>query len=105
MINFDLFQVENKQHGLPRIEHLRKVPAKVRFLSVEPLLEDLGTFSLEGISWVIVGGESGSKARIMLPEWVVNVQKQCESAKVSMFFKQYGGRTMDKGAVCWMGLR
>ena len=57
--------VENRKHGLPRIDHLRAAPAAVRFLSIEPLLEDLGTINLSGISWVIVGGESGRYARPM----------------------------------------
>ena len=62
--------VENRKHGLPRIEHLRDAPAAVRFLSVEPLLEDLGAIDLDGIDWVIVGGESGHGARPMDAEWV-----------------------------------
>ena len=59
--------VEDRRYGLPRIEHLRRAPARVRFLSVEPLLEDLGTINLDGIHWVIVGGESGPGARPMAP--------------------------------------
>lgn len=82
--------VENKRHGVPRIEQLRKVNASVRFLSIEPLLEDLGEIFLEGISWVIVGGESGLGARPMRPDWARNVQKQCEKEGVSFFFKQWG---------------
>jgi protein gp37 len=82
--------VENKRHGVPRIEQLRKVNASVRFLSIEPLLEDLGEIFLEGISWVIVGGESGPGARPMRPDWARNVQKQCEKEGVSFFFKQWG---------------
>lgn len=83
--------VENKKHGLPRIDLLRDTPAKVRFLSVEPLLEDLGQMNLKGINWVIVGGESGSGARPMDAEWVRNIRAQCRSAKVAFFFKQWGG--------------
>ena len=83
--------VENKQHGLPRIDLLRSAPAAVRFLSIEPLLEDLGTFSLDGISWAIVGGESGPGARPMAAEWVHNIRRQCKRAKVAFFFKQWGG--------------
>lgn len=83
--------VENREHGLPRIKHLRKVDARIRFLSVEPLLENLGRVNLSDIHWVIVGGESGSKARPMKPEWVENLQKQCETQKVQFFFKQWGG--------------
>lgn len=83
--------VENKQHGIPRIDQLRKVKAHVRFLSIEPLLEDLGSINLSGIHWVIVGGESGPKARLMKPEWVMNIKRQCEEQNVAFFFKQWGG--------------
>jgi protein gp37 len=82
--------VENRKHGLPRIPILRGVNAQVRFLSVEPLLEDLGSFDLSGIHWVIVGGESGKKARPMKPEWVENVKNLCDVADVAFFFKQWG---------------
>lgn len=84
--------VENRRHGLPRIDHLRGVPAAVRFLSVEPLLEDLGDIDLTGIHWVIVGGESGHGARPMAADWVRSLRDQCEAAGVSFFFKQWGGR-------------
>ncbi|HEX6813460.1 MAG TPA: phage Gp37/Gp68 family protein [Planctomycetota bacterium] len=83
--------VENKKHGLPRIEHLRETPAAIRFLSVEPLLEDLGELDLDGIDWVIVGGESGPGARPMHADWVASVQQQCVDAGVPFFFKQWGG--------------
>ncbi len=83
--------VENKKHGLPRIDHLRDSPATVRFLSIEPLLEDLGAIDLTGISWVIVGGESGNGARPMNANWVRNIRDQCEAAEVPFFFKQWGG--------------
>ena len=83
--------VENKKHGLGRITHLQKSPAKVRFLSIEPLLEDLGSFRLTGISWVIVGGESGAGARPMERSWVLSIRNQCRKAKVPFFFKQWGG--------------
>jgi protein gp37 len=83
--------VENKRHGVPRIDHLRKVPAKIRFLSVEPLLEDVGELDLTDIHWVIVGGESGPKARPMKEEWADNVRVQCEEQDVAFFFKQWGG--------------
>lgn len=82
--------VEDQKYGLPRIDYLRQVDAKVRFLSIEPLLEDLGQFDLTGIHWVIVGGESGPKARLMKPEWVENVQAQCDEVNVAFFFKQWG---------------
>ncbi len=74
-----------------RIEKLRKTPARVKFLSVEPLLEDLGLISLHGIDWVIVGGESGPGARAMDPEWVRSLRDQCFSQSVPFFFKQWGG--------------
>jgi len=83
--------VEDKKYGLPRLDALRDTPAAMRFLSVEPLLEDLGEISLGGIDWVIVGGESGHGARPMLKEWVLNIQRQCRTAKVDFFFKQWGG--------------
>jgi protein gp37 len=83
--------VEDRRHGLPRVEHLREAPAAVRFLSVEPLLEDLGVIELTGIGWVIVGGESGPGARPMEREWVVSVRDQCHAAGVPFFFKQWGG--------------
>jgi protein gp37 len=83
--------VENKMHGLPRIEKLRSAKPKVAFLSVEPLLEDLGEMNLRGIHWVIVGGESGPGARPMLEEWVRNVYLQCQFHRVPFFFKQWGG--------------
>jgi protein gp37 len=83
--------VENRRHGLPRVEHLRDADAQMRFLSVEPLLEDLGTLNLSGIHWVIVGGESGPGARSLRKEWVLSVKKQCWKARVPFFFKQWGG--------------
>jgi protein gp37 len=83
--------VENKKHGLPRVAHLRAAAARIRFLSIEPLLEDLGKVPLSGIAWVIVGGESGPGARPMQPEWVVSVRDQCRRARVPFFFKQWGG--------------
>lgn len=83
--------VEDRAYGLPRIDHLRRVKANIRFLSVEPLLEDLGEINLNGIHWVIVGGESGPKARPMQPDWVDNIRQQCDEAGVAFFFKQWGG--------------
>lgn len=82
--------VENRKHGKPRIDHLRRVPASIRFLSIEPLLEDLGELDLADIHWVIVGGESGPKARPMKPEWARQIQRQCAEAGVAYFFKQWG---------------
>lgn len=83
--------VENRKHGIPRIEQLRSTPAAVRFLSIEPLLEDLGSLELHGIDWVIVGGESGPGARPMKRSWVVSIRQQCQEAGVPFFFKQWGG--------------
>lgn len=83
--------VEDRAYGLPRIDHLRRVDAKVRFLSIEPLLEDLGQFDLGGVHWVIVGGESGHKARPMQEAWVENIKHQADQAGVAFFFKQWGG--------------
>jgi protein gp37 len=83
--------VENKKHGLPRIDHLRRAPARVRFLSIEPLLEDVGELDLSGIHWVIVGGESGHGARPIRREWVISILRQCRKQGVQFFFKQWGG--------------
>jgi protein gp37 len=83
--------VEDRRFGLPRLEYLRQVPAQIRFASVEPLLEDLGTLNLRGIHWVIVGGESGPKARPMRQEWVLSIKGQCDRQRTSFFFKQWGG--------------
>lgn len=82
--------VENRRHGVPRIEHLRQVDARVRFLSAEPLLEDLGEIDLAGIHWLIAGGESGPGARRMREEWVLRLQARCDQAGVAFFFKQWG---------------
>ena len=83
--------VENKKEGVPRIDYLRRIKARVRFLSVEPLLEDLGPVDLSGIQWVIVGGESGPQARPMMPVWAENIQSRCDLYGASFFFKQWGG--------------
>lgn len=83
--------VEDRAYGVPRIDDLRRVKAQVRFLSIEPLLEDLGAFDLSGIHWVIVGGESGHRARPMEEAWVENIKRQADRAGVAFFFKQWGG--------------
>lgn len=83
--------VEDRKHGVPRIDKLREIDATIRFLSVEPLLEDIGEINLSDIHWVIVGGESGPKARPMKPEWVEPIRQQCEEAEAAFFFKQWGG--------------
>ncbi len=81
--------VENTK-SLKRIDYLRKVKANIRFLSVEPLLEDLGKLNLKNIHWVIVGGESGHKARPMKKDWAINIKDQCEKQGAIFFFKQWG---------------
>ena len=83
--------VEDRNYSVPRIDGLREVDARIRFLSVEPLLEDVGELDLTNIHWVIVGGESGPKARPMKLEWVENIRQQCEEQNVQFFFKQWGG--------------
>lgn len=83
--------VEDRKHGLPRLAHLRAASASVRFLSIEPLLEDLGRPALRGIHWVIVGGESGPGSRPMDREWVRSIRKQCREGQIPFFFKQWGG--------------
>jgi protein gp37 len=87
--------VEDKKYGIPRIDDLRKINVGIRFLSVEPLLEDLGSFDLSDIHWVIVGGESGANARVMKSDWVESIKKQCDINSVAFFFKQWGGWGMD----------
>jgi protein gp37 len=82
--------VESREY-LTRVDQLRQTRARIKFLSVEPLLEDLGAFDLTGIDWVIVGGESGPGARPMDPSWVNNVRDVCLEANVAFFFKQWGG--------------
>lgn len=84
--------VEDRKYGLPRIDHLRRTPAAVRFLSCEPLLEDLGQIDLTGIHWVIVGGESGRNARECNLDWIHNIVEQCSAAEVPVFVKQLGAK-------------
>jgi len=79
-----------------RIDHLKGTDAETRFLSLEPLLEDLGELDLDGISWVIVGGESGPGARPMNLDWVRSIRDQCTAQGVPFFFKQVGGRNKKK---------
>lgn len=93
--------VEDRKHGLPRIDVVIEIPAAVRFLSIEPMLEDLGDIDLSGIHWVIVGGESGPNARRMNTSWVIRVHRHCREQSVPFFFKQWGGRK-DKGG-CLLG--
>lgn len=88
--------VENARYTW-RIAHLRRVPAAVRFLSIEPLLGPIPDLPLDGIHWVIVGGESGGGHREMAVEWVREIRDQCVAAGVPFFFKQWGGRTPKAG--------
>jgi protein gp37 len=88
--------VENARH-IWRVNHLRQVPAAVRFLSVEPLLGPIVQLPLDGIDWVIVGGESGPQHRVMNPDWVREIRDLCVQEGVPFFFKQWGGRTPKTG--------
>lgn len=87
--------VENERY-LSRIEELRKTPAFIKFLSLEPLLGPLPSLDLEGIDWVIVGGESGPGARPMKKEWVIEIKDTCKRSGVPFFFKQWGGVNKSK---------
>lgn len=87
--------VEDQKYGVPRIDYLRQVDAHIRFLSVEPLLEDLGAINLKDIHWVIVGGESGHKARPMKEAWLAGVKRQADAQGSAFFFKQWGGWGVD----------
>ena len=78
-----------------RIDYIRKLKAPIRFISCEPLLEDLGELDLTGINWVIVGGESGVQARPMKEEWVLNIKKQADTLHIPFFFKQWGTWSVD----------
>ncbi len=82
--------VENRR-AMRRVEHLQQVPAAIRFISCEPLLEQIDNLPLKDIHWTIVGGESGPKARPMQPAWVKSLLQQCREARVPFFFKQWGG--------------
>jgi len=82
--------IEDRQR-LSRLRHLQETNTLVRFLSIEPLLGPIGRFDLTGIHWVIVGGESGPRARPMSAEWVREIREQCQEANVAFFFKQWGG--------------
>ena len=82
--------VENADYKT-RIDYLRTIKAQVKFISFEPLIDEIDMVNLRGIDWVIVGGESGPKARYMSPKWVINLRNQCLAQKVPFFFKQWGG--------------
>jgi protein gp37 len=81
------------QKATSRIRHLQRANASIRFLSIEPLVGPLSNLNLNGINWVIVGGESGPGARPMDPAWAIDIRDQCVNSKVAFFFKQWGGRT------------
>ena len=87
--------VENSDYTF-RIDHLRETGANIKFLSLEPLLGPLPNLNLQGINWVIVGGESGPGARYMDPMWVIDIRNQCQNAKLPFFFKQWGGAKKKK---------
>lgn len=88
--------VENER-ATSRIAHLQEANACIRFLSIEPLIAPVGKLNLKGISWVIVGGESGPHARPMEEKWVIDIRNQCVRARVAFFFKQWGGRNSKAG--------
>ncbi len=96
--NFNIWMgvsVENQEYTF-RVDHLRKVGAKIKFISFEPLLGPVNGLNLRGIDWAIVGGESGQQARPMDASWAVNIRNRCQSAKVPFFFKQWGGPNRKK---------
>lgn len=88
---------------LHRIDSLRRTPARAKFLSLEPLLGPLGALDLSGIDWVIVGGESGPKARPMQEAWVHDIQRRCVARGVPFFFKQWGGRNKKQAGRSLLG--
>ena len=96
--------VEDKKHGLSRAEKLMTIPAEIKFLSIEPLLECLGLYRYDCFDWVIVGGESGQNARPMNVDWVRYIKEQCDTYRVPFFFKQHGGNKADKGGCLLDGL-
>ncbi|MDD4089163.1 MAG: phage Gp37/Gp68 family protein [Tissierellia bacterium] len=87
--------VENHKYK-HRIDQLRQVPAKIRFISFEPLIGDIGAVDLHDIHWAIIGGESGPDSRPILEEWVLNIKEQCEEQNVAFYFKQWGGKNKKK---------
>lgn len=89
--------VENKEFGFPRVDALRHIPARVRFISGEPLLGDVADIDLRGIDWCIIGGESGQGFRAMQPSWASGLRAACAAQDVAVWFKQWGGNSRDKG--------
>ena len=94
---------ENRSHGYPRLDCLRNIPAKIRFVSAEPLLESLEDINLSGIHWLIIGGESGPGYRAMDWRWANNLRLKAESENVPVWFKQHGGTKRDKGGCLLLG--
>jgi protein gp37 len=94
--------VENGDY-LSRVDHLRKTGAQIKFLSCEPLLGPMPKLNLKDIDWVIVGGESGPKARPMSPEWAATIRDQCQKSGVPFFFKQWGGWNKKKAGRVFEG--
>jgi protein gp37 len=88
--------IENSK-VVSRLIHLQNTNARIRFLSIEPLIGPVGKLNLKGIDWVITGGESGPGARSMDPQWVIDIRNQCVTANVAFFFKQWGGRSPKSG--------
>jgi protein gp37 len=88
--------VETSQYHW-RVDHLRQVPASVRFISAEPLLSSLNAVDLTGIHWLIAGGESGHGHRPCDPNWICELRDRCQAAQIAFFFKQWGGRTPKAG--------
>jgi len=89
--------VEDKKYGIPRIAHLQAAAVAVRFVSAEPLLEDLGSVNLTGINWLIAGGESGYGARLFELDWARNLIRECKRQDVACFVKQVGRQPWDGG--------
>jgi len=87
--------VENKNF-VHRVDYLRNTKARIKFLSLEPLLSSLKNLNLENIDWVIVGGESGFKARPIKEHWIIDIKNQCDETKTAFFFKQWGGKNKKK---------
>ena len=90
--------------ALVRVRHLQESPVTIRFLSIEPMLDSVGEFDVSGISWVIVGGESGPGARTLEEEWVCEVRDLCEENRIPFFFKQWGGLRPTSGGRALEGL-
>ncbi|MCL2015405.1 MAG: phage Gp37/Gp68 family protein [Defluviitaleaceae bacterium] len=94
--------VENADY-IERISHLKTTAARIKFISFEPLLGDVGKLDLTGIDWAIIGGESGPKARPMLQDWVISIKNQCEEQKILFYFKQWGGTNKKKAGRVLLG--